>query len=1112
MTTKGFMRSLNFSFMKGAWGLLLGCASLLWTFPAAAAAPVVMPGPGKSNDVWSVYAFGNAQAVSDAFRALNNFSASGVFQDMVGLVALIGIVVMALTSGFNAATAKRLMGYVVGVFITVYVFFGWGNQGPLAVSVEVYDTVDGTWKAPVNVPAVVGIPAAVVSTAGYELTRQIEASFTLPEAMKLSNGAPFNMAASMLQDASKARITDPNLSSSLAYYVQDCFVMGVSDGSLSPTALLTSTNFLNDIHYKHPGVMVNTLLQENYVGVDRVVSCDQAWTNINTYITGLGAGVENFLSSSSAWTGTTAYTVLNAGMDAVAQYATNNGITTGGGMVRQAAVLSAFSGAYRQTSAATGNSDFLTGLALSQAYQSQTTGWVVGAEVFNRVMGYIFAVIQVFVYSITPLVLVAALIPGLGFALLKNFLQITLWLAIWQPMLAIVNFIVLSMQQAELGGALGVSGSHGFTLSNMGIISEKTANLRAAASFVGTMVPALAWALVKGSVDFSRVIGSAVGENFSQQASNTMSTGNYSLNQASMDSFTANKHSIAHSSAQGEGFSNSGAVMDRKLNAGGTMAPTEAGQSMQATVTSTLGTNQGGNRGRVANDVVGGAQSDGTTAVAQFGESGTHSGAAATVTSSQETRQAQAQAGGAVNKALLTQNQGKPGNGLGLTSPPATTSGGNNKDVPPANMEKAPSTWNRANVNVNAGASGGFGGTQGNGNQQIVTDQHAENASRMDTATSATQATRNAGIANSAGNVDGWMANQTQSIVAFGSPALRNRITQSWVADRPSSSIAGRQSDQPVDPRLSQMTQDGFIEKKVEAEKAAIQQKSAGIEATSDKLRGDAIGGMADIQRDADKLIDAQKIKGYDDTKAKIPASQRANDARERVQDSIIKVKDDAIDAGKRFIGLEPDKKSEEPSPAAAPKPPAAPTAKVSAAPGDGQAPVAVAAAGTPGQITNPQGNSPAANQAPVVVASAGAPGAGANPSGPPSSRNTEPEGAQHNAQPPVLLAQLPVLQPQQPTPTPELPSIPQAQLAQGPTEQPGMPMGASQLVAGLDPLNQGQPAATDAQLQSAQHRAEQLEQHRRNADNILMASAESTEVPELQEAIRDARGYTSRA
>lgn len=530
---------------------------------------------------WTVYAFGNAHALSDAFRALNNFSASSTFNSLATLLAVTGIIVVGLSSGFGAIQPKRLVAYFMGVALLGYVLFGSGSQGPLTVNVEVIDSADATWVAPVTVPAIIGIPASMISTAGHEITRQIEASFPIPDEMKMSNGAPFNLAAAMLSDAAQAKITDPNLSSSLAYYVQDCFSIGVVSGGLSADVLLNSTNFLYDMRYPHPGVMVNTLLHAPE-GSSYVVNCDEAWNLINTKVASYGQA-SDMLKNASAWARTPALSVVNAAADATAQWATNGGVTNGASLIKQSAMISAFKGAYRQTAAATGNSDFLTGLAMAQAQETQVTGWLTSAEVFNRTMGYIFAVLQVFIYAITPLMLVATFIPGLGLAMLKNFGQVLLWLALWQPMLAVVNFVILSMQQADLGGALVGNSGMGFTLTNMGIVTERTSNMRAAAIFLGTMVPVLTWALVKGGIEFSRFIGSAMGDNIAAGAANTMATGNFSLNQGSMDSFTANKHSIAASGAWGMGFTSSDYSTGRQIDFGGSRLPVRNGQQTSLT-------------------------------------------------------------------------------------------------------------------------------------------------------------------------------------------------------------------------------------------------------------------------------------------------------------------------------------------------------------------------------------------------------------------------------------------------------------------------------------------------------------------------------------------------
>lgn len=596
--------------------------------PAVALADTYIGAPGMGgNGAWTVYAFGNAQAVSDVFRALTNFSASSTFANVIHMIAVLGILGVGISSGFNPAVAKRFLGYIMGVVMVLYVFFGVNGSGPLLIQVEVIDTVDNTWKAPVTMPAAVGIPASMISTAGYELMRQVEASFPLPDAMKMSKGAPFNLAASLMRDASQAKITDPALAATMAYYVQDCFNYAVARGEKNVATLVTSTNFLADLKIDNKGLMVSSMIGSDGKALDAaaVMTCTEAYSGLVLYFNALSADVRNLLQDASAWATTPALSALAPAADSVALWASNNTVSGGATMIKQAAVLSAYKDAHKTSMAATGNGDFLDTVAMTQAIETQRASWVTGAAVFTQTMGYIYAILQVFVYGITPLILCAALIPGLGFSLMKSFMQILLWLAIWPLMAAIVNFIIVSMQQPDLVGAFG----SGFTLASIGAITNKASNMSAAASFVGTMVPALAWAMVKGTVDISRVVGSAVGENFAQSAASTKVTGNYSLNQGAMDSFTANKRSVSSTTDAGWGHKVADGVGSSEFNAGGPEFAKANGVKTGMTGSQAMGSNVATNTSNAVNKGASSVESQGNTMTVTLADGSTLTGSTA---------------------------------------------------------------------------------------------------------------------------------------------------------------------------------------------------------------------------------------------------------------------------------------------------------------------------------------------------------------------------------------------------------------------------------------------------------------------------------------------------
>jgi len=211
----------------------------------------------------------------------------------------------------------------------------------------------------------------------------------------------------------------------------------------------------------------------------------------------------------------------------------------------------------------TGNNELMTAASIAQAEQSQRSSWVAGFHVFNNMMGYVFTVLQAFIFAITPMIVVALMVPGLGKSIFTNYAQILIWLTLWMPMLALINYIITLFGTTSIETAMSMS--DGVSLSNKGEISVRTTNLVIAAQFLGTMTPLLTWGLVKGAMAFTEFISSGVGSAFASQAGASAATGNMSLNNMSMDNTSMNKFNTAMSSTVGtqatNAFTNAGALM-----------------------------------------------------------------------------------------------------------------------------------------------------------------------------------------------------------------------------------------------------------------------------------------------------------------------------------------------------------------------------------------------------------------------------------------------------------------------------------------------------------------------------------------------------------------------
>jgi hypothetical protein len=122
-------------------------------------------------------------------------------------------------------------------------------------------------------------------------------------------------------------------------------------------------------------------------------------------------------------------------------------------------------------------------------------------------------------------------------------------MALWMPLLAVVNFIITLFGTQSFSGQI-VSGG-GLTAQNSGVISQSSNNLVLAAEFLGTMVPMLAWGIVNGTLAFTEFIAHGIGSSFAVQAGATAAAGNLSLGNMSMNNNSSNKFNPAMSSTVG---------------------------------------------------------------------------------------------------------------------------------------------------------------------------------------------------------------------------------------------------------------------------------------------------------------------------------------------------------------------------------------------------------------------------------------------------------------------------------------------------------------------------------------------------------------------------------
>ncbi|WP_031570522.1 conjugal transfer protein TraG N-terminal domain-containing protein [Acidithiobacillus thiooxidans] len=530
---------MNFKLIKrllGAFGLLLPL--LFWASPAFAGGVL---NPGGGNNAWELYVFGNGAVIYSILNSVSAMVNDPGYHTLLEFVGVLGIFGTAIMVGFDASKMPKMLAFVLGAFFVLYVSLD------VTANIMVEDPINNYTNVATGVPAVVGVPAAVISDVGHWLTSKVEQDFSLPNSLTVTGGDQFNLANSLMQSATQAQILDPYLKSSFAAYISNCVMPELANGTLNAETILTSTDFLNAIQVNNQAIL--TPYYSSAWPNGQLVDCTGAWTDISGT---LNNEASSLLTANTSQWGGNGVSIISSGLTSATAWLSNNTANQSADQtILQTATLNMFNGTAMQEGAAlTGNNGLLTSMAVAQAEQSQESSWYTGAQVFNNLMGYIYSVLQAFLFAITPLLMAATLIPGFGFAVLKNFFQVLLWLILWQPMLAIVSYIVALYGQSSYGGVLASSG--GITDLNLPVISQQSSHMVLAAGFLATMVPIIAWGLVKGSLAFSDFIMAAGGGALASSAGAQAATGNVSLDNQSMNNDAFNSKNFSHSVATGE--------------------------------------------------------------------------------------------------------------------------------------------------------------------------------------------------------------------------------------------------------------------------------------------------------------------------------------------------------------------------------------------------------------------------------------------------------------------------------------------------------------------------------------------------------------------------------
>lgn len=494
--------------------------------------------------MWEIYAYQNSDSLFGIVNAVAAIAGANDFKGALAIVAFCGFV----SAVFAYAVApQKLQGWqwLASVTLVLSVLF------VPRVTVGIVDKTGSSAVAVVdNVPFGLAVFGSLSSTVGNTLTELYETAMQLlpgranlpAELTYQRNGLLFGNR--LIREASRVVIQEPNFRTDLISFINNCTMYDLASGDISPEAFATSGDVWPLMANPNPARFTPIT---DAGGTPTVAPCPQAYQVLNARLPAQVGRIQALLAQRMNPTlpGTVAASLI-AGQ--VEQAYIRNGIATAASsaadLIRQNALINAVN----DTSLLAGQrvndpASMLLAVGRAQAVAQTNAAWINNGKLAEQALPVIRNTIEAIVYAIFPIVILLLLMTGgretmMG---LKNYISVLIWIQLWPPLYAILNYMAMVHAARELEAAASIGGGvTALSLMTSSSIYSGAISGEAVVGYLTMSIPVIAWAGLKRMETFgSALIGNIPA--FQSLISGTTApaaTGNVNLGNTSMDQVT----------------------------------------------------------------------------------------------------------------------------------------------------------------------------------------------------------------------------------------------------------------------------------------------------------------------------------------------------------------------------------------------------------------------------------------------------------------------------------------------------------------------------------------------------------------------------------------------
>ena len=518
--------------------------------------------------VYTIYTYFNATEIQGVLNAvvmlMGSTGVDGNYLSIVRVAAILGLF-MAIAYGFVKARGEEAGHYLVMMAI----FYSCLFTPRVTVTIEDHGVGAGAPIVVDNVPLGLAFFASTTSHIGFWLTEQTETFFSLPDTSLRLGQSGLMGGARALREAQSASLQDPVLAEDMINFMRDCINPELVTAPANVPLLLQSTNIWTDLGPAGLG-LINPGRMATLAGLPTALPCDLVYGVIDTRLapsaTSEFARIARMLHPGA--TALNAQTILGSMLPASEGLIMTASASTFDSIKQRMMinVLNDTSSSIAQITNDPAAAQVAVGHAM--AASSANSSYLVMAKLAQETLPMVHNAIELVIIGVFPIVLLLIIIAGSkGGQVLRSYVMTMLWVQLWAPLYAIVNYVGTMASAKSMRAAL--AGVDGISVHNAASLLTSAISAEAIAGMLTVSVPMIALAIVKGGETAMTGITSGLTGPADRAAAKTgeqVGTGNISLGNTQWANHTGYNTSANKSNTDLSVLSGAGTVRDQNGN------------------------------------------------------------------------------------------------------------------------------------------------------------------------------------------------------------------------------------------------------------------------------------------------------------------------------------------------------------------------------------------------------------------------------------------------------------------------------------------------------------------------------------------------------------------